>query len=65
MISKMPAGADQVRKGPAGRVWIAPISFSSLSNVSVGSNQPLAARSGTSSAGNDTTQHNTTDRHTS
>lgn len=34
----MPAGADQVRKGPAGRVWIAPISFSSLSNVTVGSN---------------------------
>lgn len=29
----MPAGADPVRKGSAGRVWIAPISFSSLSNV--------------------------------
>lgn len=33
----MPAGADPVRKGSAGRVWIAPISFSSLSNVTVGS----------------------------
>lgn len=42
----MPAGADPARKGPAGRVWIAPISFSSLSNVP--SAQPLAERSGTS-----------------
>lgn len=33
----MPAGADPARKGPAGRVWIAPISFSSMSNVIVGS----------------------------